>query len=62
MEKFIEKLQRIMDEGGSYCIHCGQFFKTVIDCRKHILGKHYEYALAQHRGDKKLLLEWVKGV
>lgn len=55
----LEDLKKLLDSGGSMCIHCGIPFSTIRECRKHLLAEHYDYCLAQCYGDKELLKEWA---
>ena len=59
LKENIDLLQHVVDNGGAFCIHYGITFTTIRDARKHDLAEHYDYALMQCNGDKKLLKEWV---
>jgi len=57
IDKFLEELRK--REGG-YCGWCGIFFDDIIAVRKHHVESHYDYVLAQCRGNKQLLLDSIK--
>lgn len=42
------------------CGICGKILRTAQDRKKHDLGYHYDYVLAQCSGDVKTLKEWAK--
>ena len=42
------------------CPICGEVFYSIIDRKKHDLGHHYDYVLAQCHGDKYTLRQWVQ--
>ena len=42
------------------CPHCDSLFYSIIDRKKHDLGHHYDYVLAQCHGDKYTLRQWVQ--
>lgn len=43
----------------TWCTICGYAPNDDQKVRKHILAEHYDYLLAQCKGDKNLLREWV---
>lgn len=45
---------------GSFCIICGDFRGPVVEVRKHMFEKHYDYVLYQMGGDKQKLQNWME--
>jgi len=41
------------------CTNCGVYFDTRREYRKHALAFHYDYVLAQCRGNHELLKQWA---
>lgn len=54
-----DMLKQILDDGGAFCIHCGDTFTSVREARKHDLAEHYDYCLLQNNGDKEQLKQWA---
>ena len=50
-----------LEDIAPFCSNCGLVCKSETAVRKHILEEHYNYLLAQCRGNKELLRNWVKG-
>ena len=61
-EDIIKQMSEIQKRGGSWCIHCGIIFDSVIDGRKHDLAEHYDYVLAQCNNDLNLLKDWANSI
>ena len=51
----INQLKEIRESGGAWCIICGKVFDTIKEARQHDLAEHYDYVLAQCKGNKELL-------
>ena len=59
LKQHIKDMQDIVKNGGAWCIICGDVFISIREARKHYLAEHYDYVLAQCKGDKELLKKWV---
>lgn len=59
LNKFIDLVEHVLDNGGGFCIQCGELFTTVRETRKHMLAEHYDYCLLQCNNDKEQLKKWA---
>lgn len=50
----------MMNSIFAWCPICGTVLNSNGSRKKHDLGYHYDYVLAQCSGDVKTLKEWVK--